>query len=265
MKPKKILIADDDPDIINILDLILRGEGYDTLMATDGQSAVDMTDETVDLIILDIMMPGLNGFHACDAMRKKTNAPILFLSAMSGDSEKSTAFLAGGDDYLCKPFSSSELIARVKSLLRRYYIYQGIDRGRQTGQTPPDLHKPAEALSSAEPSPVASSGTRPGAPFSIQMKSDNLVIRNGEKIRLTYIEYEILSLLLTHRGEIFSSQEIFSKIWAEPCSYNANNTVMVHILKLRKKLEADASHPQIIKTAWGRGYYIEKDMESTES
>jgi len=172
---------------------------------------------------------------------------------MSGDSEKSTAFLAGGDDYLCKPFSSSELIARVKSLLRRYYIYQGID---QTNQTSQSRHREG-------PEPAAPCRTeQPNQTLpTIEVHSDNTVTRNGEKIRLTYIEYEILCLLLKYRGEIISSQDIFEKIWAEPYGYNSNNTVMVHILKLRKKIETDASHPKIIRTAWGRGYYIEKVKE----
>lgn len=250
---RKILIVDDDPDIIDILNLLLRGEGYETVAARDGKQAVELADKHVDLIILDVMLPELNGFHACNAIREKTNAPILFLSAMSGDSEKSTAFLAGGDDYLCKPFSSSELVARVKSLLRRYYVYRGAPEAEGPKSDLP-AHSP---LHSESPDGLDDSN---GAD-AIEMRSNNSAMINGQEIKLTYTEYEILHLLLRNRGKILSSQEIFEKIWAEPYSYNANNTVMVHILKLRKKIEKDTGHPEIIRTAWGRGYYIEKNPD----
>lgn len=124
----KILIVDDDRDIAQIVQLLLEGEGYDTQTAASGSEALEKIDSSVDLVILDIMMAGMNGFEVCRRIRESSYAPILFLSAMSGDTEKVAALTAGGDDYLCKPFSASELIARVRSLLRRYNVYQGSDR-----------------------------------------------------------------------------------------------------------------------------------------
>ena len=227
-----ILVADDDPDLLDILNIQLSGEGYLVTNARNGEEALELIDNSVDLIILDIMMPELNGFNACFEMRKVTNAPILFLSAMSGDSDKATAFLAGGDDYLCKPYSAAELTSRVKSMLRRYHVYKGID------------HLQADTVNKGGPSLV--------------MATDNKAFLDGKAIKLTYIEYEILKLLLDHRGTILSSGEIYERVWAEPFDQNAGNTVMVHMLRLRRKLEKDAKHPQLIKTAWGKGYYIEE-------
>lgn len=171
-------------------------------------------------------MAGMNGFEVCRRIRESSYAPILFLSAMSGDTEKVAALTAGGDDYLCKPFSASELIARVRSLLRRYNVYQGSDR--------------------AEPEKEQ-----------LVLGMDNQVIVNGQTIKLSYTEYEILHLFLKHRGQVLSIPEIYEAIWTEPYNYSANNIVMVHIYKLRRKLEQDCKHPNILKTAWGKGYYIE--------
>lgn len=222
----KILIVDDDRDIAQIVQLLLEGEGYDTQTAASGSEALEKIDSSVDLVILDIMMAGMNGFEVCRRIRESSYAPILFLSAMSGDTEKVAALTAGGDDYLCKPFSASELIARVRSLLRRYNVYQGSDR--------------------AEPGKEQ-----------LVLGMDNQVIVNGQTIKLSYTEYEILHLFLKHRGQVLSIPEIYEAIWTEPYNYSANNIVMVHIYKLRRKLEQDCKHPNILKTAWGKGYYIE--------
>ena len=222
----KILIVDDDRDIAQIVQLLLEGEGYDTQTAASGSEALEKIDSSVDLVILDIMMAGMNGFEVCRRIRESSYAPILFLSAMSGDTEKVAALTAGGDDYLCKPFSASELIARVRSLLRRYNVYQGADR--------------------AEPEKEQ-----------LVLGMDNQVIVNGQTIKLSYTEYEILHLFLKHRGQVLSIPEIYEAIWTEPYNYSANNIVMVHIYKLRRKLEQDCKHPNILKTAWGKGYYIE--------
>lgn len=222
----KILIVDDDRDIAQIVQLLLEGEGYDTQTAASGSEALEKIDSSVDLVILDIMMAGMNGFEVCRRIRESSYAPILFLSAMSGDTEKVAALTAGGDDYLCKPFSASELIARVRSLLRRCNVYQGSDR--------------------AEPEKEQ-----------LVLGMDNQVIVNGQTIKLSYTEYEILHLFLKHRGQVLSIPEIYEAIWTEPYNYSANNIVMVHIYKLRRKLEQDCKHPNILKTAWGKGYYIE--------
>lgn len=129
--PKKILVADDNPEIREIVEILLTGEGYEVIMATNGEEAVNLVDSTIDLIILDVVMPVKTGFVACNEIREKTTAPILFLTAKTQDSDKVIGFSAGGDDYLSKPFSYSELISRVKSLLRRYYIYQGKEKERE--------------------------------------------------------------------------------------------------------------------------------------
>ena len=200
----KILIIDDDRDITQIIRILLEGEGFETCTAYSGTQALASLDETVELIILDIMMDGMNGFEVCHRIRESSYVPILFLSAMSGDSEKVAALMAGGDDYLCKPFSAAELTARVRSL-----------------------------------------------------GMDNKVTVNGRAIRLSYTEYEILHLFLKHRGQVLSIQDIYEAIWTEPYSYAANNIVMVHIFKLRHKIEAYCKHPTILKTAWGKGYYID--------
>ena len=222
----KILIIDDDRDITQIIRILLEGEGFETCTAYSGTQALASLDETVELIILDIMMDGMNGFEVCHRIRESSYVPILFLSAMSGDSEKVAALMAGGDDYLCKPFSAAELIARVRSLLRRYTVYQG------PGHTEPEKEQ-------------------------LVLGMDNEVIVNGQTVKLSYTEYEILHLFLKRRGQVLSISEIYEAIWTEPYSYSANNIVMVHIYKLRRKLEQDCKHPTILKTAWGKGYYIE--------
>lgn len=233
---RKILIADDDKDIVELVELLLNGEGYETITAFSGREAVEKADETVDLIILDIMMPDLNGIMACREIRKNYRNPILFLSAMSNDSDKSTAFLSGGDDYLVKPFSSVELVARVKSLLRRFYVYRGAVEDDPEIIISPHLNEKV-----------------------IFLNIDGEVTVNGEAVKLTYTEYEILNLLVEHRGSIVSLSDIYEKIWAETYNKRNDSTVMVHIQNLRGKIEQDPKRPKIIKTAWGKGYYIERE------
>ena len=206
---KRILIADDNQDICELVEILLTAEGFEVVQAKNGQEAVDRTDDSIDLIILDVMI----------------------LTAKDQDSDKVMGFSVGGDDYLSKPFSYTELVSRVKSLLRRYYVYQG--------------SAPAE-------------------------KSNKLVIRDlvldkdaqnveigGEIVTLTDIEYRILELMMDNRKKVFSAQNIYESIWNEPYFYSANNTVMVHIRNLRKKLKDNSQEPQYIKTAWGKGYYVD--------
>ncbi|SDO23637.1 DNA-binding response regulator, OmpR family, contains REC and winged-helix (wHTH) domain [Eubacterium maltosivorans] len=228
---KRILIADDNQDICELVEILLTAEGFEVVQAKNGQEAVDRTDNSIDLIILDVMMPQKSGYKACSEIREKTRVPILFLTAKDQDSDKVMGFSVGGDDYLSKPFSYTELVSRVKSLLRRYYVYQG--------------SAPAE-------------------------KSNRLVIRDlvldkdaqnveigGEIVTLTDIEYRILELMMDNRKKVFSAQNIYESIWNEPYFYSANNTVMVHIRNLRKKLKDNSQEPQYIKTAWGKGYYVD--------
>ena len=223
----KILVAEDEPGIRAIVAQHLKREGFSVRTAADGAEALELFyKDNYSMIILDIMMEGLNGFDTCRLIRQSSYAPILFLSAMSGETEKVAALIAGGDDYLCKPFSAAELIARVRSLLRRYTVYQG------PGHTEPEKEQ-------------------------LVLGMDNEVIVNGQTVKLSYTEYEILHLFLKRRGQVLSISEIYEAIWTEPYSYSANNIVMVHIYKLRRKLEQDCKHPTILKTAWGKGYYIE--------
>nr|UWI49304.1 response regulator transcription factor [Clostridioides difficile] len=229
--PKKILVADDNPEIREIVEILLTGEGYKVVMATNGEEAVNLVDSTIDLIILDVVMPVKTGFVACNEIREKTTAPILFLTAKTQDSDKVIGFSAGGDDYLSKPFSYSELISRVKSLLRRYYIYQGKEKNKESN-----------ILQTKE--------------LCVNLDTQDVTL-GGEPIFLTTIEYSILVLMLKNRKKVFSSENLYESIWDEQYFYTANNTIMVHIRNLRKKLEKDQKNPQYVKTAWGKGYYID--------
>lgn len=228
---QKILVADDSPDIRELADILLSAEGYEIVSAKNGQEAVDLTDDTIDLIILDVMMPVKSGFKACMEIRKITTIPILFLTAKTQDSDKVMGFSAGGDDYLSKPFSYVELVSRVKSLLRRYYVYKGAG-----------IKTPLNLFSLKE----------------LTLDTDSKTLTRGNSvIKLTDIEYQILELMLTHLKKVFSAQNLYESIWQEPYFYQANNTVMVHIRNLRQKIEVNPREPQYIKTAWGKGYYIE--------
>ncbi len=224
-----ILIIEDDKDIREVLDVLLSHEGYHVLQAEEGLSALEMIDDNVDLIILDIMMPGMSGIDVCREIRKNYNAPILFLTAKSSDADKSEGLLAGGDDYLTKPFSETELIARVTALMRRYQVYRG-----KSSLDNSETYLTAEGLKLSE--------------------QFNAVWKNGVQIDLTDIEYRMLRMFMKHRNRIFSIQSIYETIWDEPYFYSSNNTVMVHIRKLRKKIEDDPQNPVYIITEWGRGY-----------
>lgn len=228
---RNILIADDNDEIREIVRILLESEGYNVSEAVDGEDAVNKVNEDTDLIILDIMMPVKSGFKACVEIREKTSAPILFLTAKSQDSDKCMAFSSGSDDFLSKPFSYTELISRVKALLRRYYVYKGKDSSQSSDCI--DIN---------------------GLKIS---KSSNEVSLYNEEIILTEIEYKILLLMASNRAKIFSAQNIYESVWNEPYFYTNNNTVMVHIRNLRSKLESDPQNPKYIKTVWGKGYRIE--------
>ncbi len=228
----KILVVDDNPEIREIIHILLAAEGFSITEAKDGPTALkELSGQEFDLIILDIMMPGPNGYQTCLKLREKTNAPVLFLSARTGDGDKSLGFSSGGDDYLAKPFSYSELVDRTKALLRRYQVYQG--------KSP----RPEEA-----------------APDIIQIKrltihtDSSAVYLDDTPIALTETEYELLLLFATHRKQIFSAEHLYEAVWKQPYYYGANNTVMVHIRNLRRKIEEDPVNPSYIRTIWGRGY-----------
>lgn len=228
---KRILFADDDPEIREVVNILLKKEGYEVIEACNGEEAVEKTDKDIDLIILDVMMPGRSGVSACVEIRKITSAPILFLTAKSQDSDKALGFAAGGDDYLVKPFSGVELTARVGAMLRRYCVY----RGKETNEAVEVIRLPGLLI-------------RTGI---------NDVEKDGERVILTDIEYRILLLLAQNRKKTFTTQEIYEEVWKEPYFFTSNNTVMVHIRNLRKKLEEDPQNPKYVKNVWGKGYRIE--------
>lgn len=226
----KILVADDDEDIRDVIEILLNSEGYQVYKAKDGQEALEMMKEiTFRLVILDIMMPGLNGYQACVEIRKYSMAPILFLSAKSQDSDKTLCFSSGGDDYMSKPFSYNELVSRVKALLRRYMVYKGDENTVEA----------SKALKVDD----------------VMIDEQKRIVMVGDtEIDLTDIEFQLLVLLAKNRGQVFSAERLYETIWKESYYYSANNTVMVHMRNLRKKIEKDPQNPQIIKTIWGKGY-----------
>lgn len=230
MDTSNILIVDDNPEIREIIEILLTGEGFTTFKAEDGMTALKLINEQdFDLIILDIMMPGINGYQTCLEIRKTSNAPILFLSARTKDSDKTLGFSSGGDDYLAKPFSYNELISRVKALIRRYHVYKG-----KTEETP--------ALQTIQYHELTIDEHR------------GQVSKDGIYIDLTDTEYRMLTLLIRNRGQIFSAARLYEAIWDEAYYYGANNTVMVHMRNLRQKIEEDPNNPALIKTIWGKGY-----------
>ena len=231
MAEQTILIVEDDPDIRDGVRILLAGEGYRVLEAANGMSALTMIGPEVDLVILDIMMPGMSGLRVCEEIRKTSAVPILFLTAKSQESDKLLGLTAGGDDYLAKPFSFAELSARVKALLRRYCVYQGKDQKHAAAQ---DTMLRAHG---------------------IQLALDCNRVWVGEReVDLTETEYKILRLLMQNPQRIFSVQVIYEAVWNEPYYYVSNGTVMVHIRNLRMKVEEDPQKPARVCTVWGKGY-----------
>ncbi len=227
---KYILVADDEKEIRDVLTLLLSGEGYTVVCAEDGQSALDMANADVDLYILDVNMPRLSGFMAGAEIRKQFDTPIIFLTAYSAESDKVIGFSVGADDYIVKPFSNVELLMRVKAILRR-------------------------GLSSKNAEPEKTAGNRI-AFVDVFLDLDSQSILKGEdSVALTYTEFKILELLLTNCKRIFSLDQIYDSVWNDNAV--GDSTIMVHIKNLRKKLGDNSREPKYIKTAWGRGYYVD--------
>lgn len=226
----RILIADDNPEIREVVNVLLSNEGYEIVEAENGSDAIKQA-ANIDLFILDIMMPEMDGYKTCRALREISNAPILFLTAKTLDGDKAMGFSCGGDDYLVKPFSYNELISRVKALLRRYCVYKGKDGISET--------KIIEKYN-----------------LKIDVESSQVFV-DGERVSLTDIEYRILLLLICDSKRIFSNQDLYEAVWESPYLFTANNTIMVHIRNLRKKLKVDPQNPLYIKTVWGKGYRFE--------
>lgn len=228
---EKILIIEDDEDIREGVRILLEGEGYSVLEVENGRKGLELLGEEPDLVILDVMMPGMSGLKTCEEIRKGSFVPVLFLTARSQESDKLIGLMAGGDDYLPKPFSYSELLGRVKALVRRWKVYRGKEETEQEA------------------------GNKFIELAGIQVNEDfNEVRVKGKTVELSDIEYNILLLLMKYPGKIFSAQNLYESIWNEPYFYNCNSTVMVHIRRLRVKIEEDPKNPRLIMTVWGKGY-----------
>lgn len=230
MPSETILVVDDEKDILDLLEIYLTNDGYNILKASDGLEALDVVSkQVVDLVILDVMMPKLDGIQTCLKIREQRNMPIIMLSAKSQDMDKIMGLSTGADDYMSKPFNPLELMARVKSQLRRY-----------TRLNVPNARKENE------------------------IEIDDLIINttthevkvDGRDVKLTPREFAILDLLARNRGMVFSIERIYESVWGE-AFFESDNTVMVHIRKIREKTEENPRQPKYIKTVWGVGYKIE--------
>ena len=224
-----VLIVDDDREIVDSIGIFLSGEGYKVLKAYDGIEALDILSETqVHLMILDIMMPKLDGIKTLMKLRESRNIPVILLSAKSEDADKILGLTAGADDYVTKPFNPSELVARVKSQIRRYTTLGGV--GKQNGEIVID---------------------------GLVVNTENKTVKvDGDNVRLTPIEYKILELLVRNRGRVFSAEDIYSDVWNEE-SVVGDNTIAVHVRHIREKIEINPKEPKYLKVVWGIGYKID--------
>ncbi|MFA8302186.1 response regulator transcription factor [Paenibacillus alvei] len=229
-----ILIVDDDKEIAGLIDIYLKNEGYHTIKAFNGLEALEVLEqESIDLVILDVMMPKLDGLAVCRKIREQKATPVMMLSAKSEDMDKIMGLMTGADDYMTKPFNPLEMVARVKSLLRRAYLLN------------------SQLQSQAQPLDV----------IRIQAmdinKATHSVKVDGQPIHLTSVEFDILYLMASHPGRVFSAEELYERVWKEDFN-GSHNTVAVHISKLRDKLESSGG--KLIQTVWGVGYKIEDTM-----
>lgn len=233
-----VLVVDDDKEIVRAISITLEHEGYRVLSAYDGEQALRLaSDNDVNLIILDIMMPKLDGLSALMKIRESKNIPVILLSAKSEDTDKILGLSIGADDYVTKPYNPDELVARVKAQLRRYMRLGDIN--------------------SAGAGEMIRSG---------DLELDTVkrqAYAYGEPVHLTATEYKIFELLLRNAGRVFPAEEIYERIWEEP-AYNIENTVMVHIRRIREKIEINPSDPKYLKVVWGIGYKIEKIGHSSQ-
>ena len=231
MNYNNILVIDDEKEIRDLLEINLRSEGYFVFKASCGKEALEILNkEEIHLIVLDIMMPDMDGLEVCKRVRENNNIPILMLSAKVEDMDRIQGIMTGADDYICKPFNSLELIVRIRALIRRsYFLNSKIEI--------------SEDIINIDNMTID--------------KKKHRVIVNENEVMLTAREFEILYLLATNRGRVFSAEEIFERVWKENY-YQSNNTVMVHMSRLRDKLEQNSCGDKIIHTVWGVGYKIEK-------
>ena len=224
-----VLVVDDDREIVDSISIFLSGEGYKAIKAYDGIEALDaLSENEVHLMILDIMMPKLDGIKTLMKLRESRNIPVILLSAKSEDTDKIFGLTAGADDYVTKPFNPSELMARVKSQLRRYTTLGSI--GKQNGE-------------------IVIDG------LSVNTESKTVKV-DGESVRLTPVEYKILELLVRNRGRVFSAEDIYSNVWNEQSAVS-DNTIAVHVRHIREKIEINPKEPKYLKVVWGIGYKID--------
>ncbi|MBR1572501.1 MAG: response regulator transcription factor [Lachnospiraceae bacterium] len=238
----KILVCDDERDIVNALKIYLTGEGYDVLEAYNGCEALDILNrcngvnsdgtEAIHLVLMDIMMPQMDGIEAMVELRKSYNIPVILLTAKSEDMDKVLGLNVGADDYITKPFNPVELIARVKSQLRRYMMLGGA----QMQVVPEEEARQKLIIGGIE----------------LDDRSKEVTL-DGENVNLTPREYDILKLLMKHPGKVYSPQEIYQEVWQDP-AYGTENTVAVHVRHLREKLEYDPANPRYLIAVWGHGY-----------
>lgn len=232
MSQETILIVDDEKEIRNLIAIYLKNEGYDVLEASDGEEGLSLLKKhQVHLIVLDIMMPKVDGIEMCMKVREIAEMPIIMLSAKSQDMDKIVGLTLGADDYVTKPFNPLELIARIKSQLRRYIKMNRLDMMNENAIEVGDMRINTDT---------------------------HEVIVNNKKVKLTPREFSILELLARNQGIVMSAEQIYEKVWKEE-AIQSENTVMVHIRKIRERIETTPRNPQYIKTVWGVGYKIEKD------
>ena len=233
MASETILVVDDNREIVYSISELLKYEGYQVANAYDGMEALDILErEKIDLILLDVMMPRLNGLSALMKLREKSHIPVIILSAKTEESDKVSGLVLGADDYVEKPYNPAELTARVKAHLRRYRVW-----GEERPQADEDR--------------IVNGGLELD-------KKQRLIVVEGEEVHLTATEYKILELLMEHPGQIFPAEQIYEIVWKEQADYAVENTVMVHIRHIREKVEINPKKPRYVKVVWGIGYKMEK-------
>ncbi len=233
MEQQTILVVDDNKEIVFSLGKLLEYEGYQVLKAYDGLEALEtLKDHTVDLILLDVMMPKLNGLSALMKIRENNQIPVIILSAKTQESDKVSGLVMGADDYVEKPYNPAELTARIAAQLRRYHTWGG-------------------SAPKAEEEQLVNGGV-------VLDKRTKKAIVDGEEVKLTATEYKILELLMENPGQVFSAEKIYERVWREMATGTVENTVMVHIRHIREKIEIDTKNPKYVKVVWGIGYKMEK-------
>lgn len=229
MEKRKVLIVDDEPDIREIVELLLKSNGYEVFASADGETAIRMLQENpaADLIILDVMMPSEDGISVLKKIRQFSKVPALFLTAKIQESDKAEAYENGADDYLTKPFSQTELLMKVNSLIRRYRDYSG------------------KTIESSKADGI------------IIDENTKCAYKSGRLLNLTDTEFDMLSFFIKNRGKPVDTKTLYETVWDEKYVASAANTIMVHILNLRKKIEDDHTNPLFLKTIWGKGYQFD--------